>query len=382
MRFLGFVARLGVVVVIMAIVPSWWCGREAGLYYSGERETQIALARQVSRSVLSGVTTSNFSTGSARFDGEWNVGTHQMAVLGLGQVILEHPEMRDELMPAIDVALETLRAPETHRFGIAAWGENGVEALGSAKGHAYLGYVNLAFGMDRMLRPDSPHAEFHDRLTSALARRLEASSTGTIQTYPSESYPPDVSSVAGSIGLHGRVTGADHSALLRRWSKAFREHAVDGDSGLLVQCVHSKTGEPLDRPRASGTAIGAYFLSFADDELSRELFNALQRNRASFLGFGGIREYPSTIAGGLGDIDSGPVFLGVGVSATGFSIASARIHGDRDLFASLFRTATLFGAPVNRGNGRWFVTGGPLGNAIMLAMLTAGPGATPEGGAQ
>ena len=27
---------------------------------------------------------------------------------------------------------------------------------------------------------------------------------------------------------------------------------------------------------------------------------------------------------------------------------------------------------MNRGDGRWYVTGGPLGNAILLAMVTAG----------
>jgi hypothetical protein len=67
------------------------------------------------------------------------------------------------------------------------------------------------------------------------------------------------------------------------------------------------------------------------------------------------------------------VVLGVGVSATGFTLGGARIHGDRALYTQLYRTADLFGAPHRSGNGRRFVSGGPLGDAILLAMLTARP---------
>jgi hypothetical protein len=374
-------ASLAVIIVVAAFLPAWLCGRSAAGLFDGRRETQLALARAVAESIRRGVTTRDFSTGSPRFDGEWALGTHQMAVLGLGQVILEHPETRDELMPALSLAADRLVAAETHRFGTAAWREEGLKRLGSRNGHAYLGYVNLALGMDRMIRPDSPHAELHDRLTAALQRRIAASPTGMIETYPSETYPPDVSSVVGSIGLHHRVTGIDRGQreLVARWAGTLRARFVDPGSGLLVQSL-GRDGRHVDHPRASGTAIAAYFLSFADEAMSRELFRGLQKNHRGFAGFGGVREYPRTMSGGLGDIDSGPVVFGVGVSATGFSLASARIHGDRGMYGSIFRTVTLFGAPVSRGQGRWFVSGGPLGNAIMLAMLTAGPGAASTGG--
>lgn len=90
-------------------------------------------------------------------------------------------------------------------------------------------------------------------------------------------------------------------------------------------------------------------------------------------GFGAMREYPSGRSGN-GDIDSGPVVLGASVSATGFALASSRLHGDRETFVGLYRTAHLFGLPVGDSAGFRYVSGGPLGNAILLAMLTAGPG--------
>jgi hypothetical protein len=146
---------------------------------------------------------------------------------------------------------------------------------------------------------------------------------------------------------------------------------VDQQTGLLIQCVVPETGEPADEPRGSGTALGGYFLSFADRELSRELYTAAGRQLAGrILRFGVVREYPRGVTG-RGDIDSGPILFGYGLSATGFMIAGSRIHNDAAWFTRLTSTAYLYGAPLRHGDRREYVTGGPLGNAIMLAMLTA-----------
>jgi hypothetical protein len=142
-----------------------------------------------------------------------------------------------------------------------------------------------------------------------------------------------------------------------------------------VQAASAKTGEAYDRPRASGTALAAYFTAFADAALSADLYAALKHScRVTPLGFGGMREYPRGTPGGLGDVDSGPVVFGVGASATGFALAGARLHGDRETYEAIFRTASLCGAPLRTPSRHRFLVGGSLGNAILLAMMTAGPG--------
>jgi hypothetical protein len=144
---------------------------------------------------------------------------------------------------------------------------------------------------------------------------------------------------------------------------------IDKATGLLVQAVDADTGAPTDAPRGSGTLLAVYFLSFADMSLSRALWDAAERELGgSVLGFGVVREYPG---GGRGDIDSGPIALGYGVSATGFALAGARIHGDPARFGRLYATATLFGAPIDRGGIRRWTEGGPIGDAILFAMATA-----------
>lgn len=371
-------AVFALLVLPVLVVPRLWCGRGGQALFEGRPDSAAPLAREVGAWMLAGVDADQFSTGSSRFDGEWALGTHQMALMGLGQTVQQHPELRSELVPAMDAGMRRLLEPSTRAFGTEAWDEDGLRALDSSSGHAYLGYLNLALGMHRLVTPDSALAGLHDELTAALARRLAQAPHGTLETYPGETYPPDVCAVAGSIGLHGRTTGADHGALLASWARTFRQDHVDPDTGLLVQAVDGASGERLDRPRASGTAIGAYFLAFADPALSADLYAALQEHcRVGVLGFGGMREFARGQRGGFGDVDSGPVVFGVGMSATGFALAGARIHRDRPTYRRLHRTAVLFGAPVERGGRRSFVTGGPLGNAILLAMLTAGPGTGP-----
>jgi hypothetical protein len=86
-----------------------------------------------------------------------------------------------------------------------------------------------------------------------------------------------------------------------------------------------------------------------------------------------VREYPKWIKGGDGDIDSGPIVMGFGVSPTGFHLAGCRLYGHRETFRHLYASAHFAGSPLDRGDRREYVTGGPLGNAILFAMVTAPP---------
>jgi hypothetical protein len=367
--------ELAVFVAAAALVPRWWCGREAGAWLSGDLATERALADAVEARALRGVRPSDLRTGSAHFDGEWALVENQMTVLGLGQIAREHPSALMRYLPAMREAALAMLTPEARAFGTLAWdGEDGLEHLESDHGHVYLGYIDLALGMLRQTNPNMDPAlvSLHDRLTDALARRLAAAPHALIETFPGVTFPADVASAVGAIGLHASVTGTDRRALLDAWGRAFRSCCVDPSTGFVYQTVDPRTGRPSGAPRGSGTALVVYFLSFADRALARELDDAVARGGvASFLGFGGVLEYPG--GAGAGDIDSGPVVLGVSVAASGFGLAGARMFRDEARFRALYRTAYLFGAPVDRGGirGRGFLVGPGLGDAILLATMTA-----------
>jgi hypothetical protein len=199
-----------------------------------------------------------------------------------------------------------------------------------------------------------------------------------LESYPGEVYPVDNCFVVGSIGLHQTVTGADHHAVLAQWSARTRERYLDAETGLLIQAVDAFNGRPIADARGSGTVLGLFALHYADPGLAHDLYLAMKRHLASSLfRFGGVREYPFGQSGS-GDIDSGPIVFGFGLSPTGFAIAGARRYDDRKFFTRLFATAHLCGAPVGWGGRREYVSGGPLGNAILFAMLTTPRATLPE----
>ena len=373
-----WVARAGWILflAVNCTLPAWWFRRGADAWFGNDRVQPAKLAAALAHRIDTGVGLADFHTGHAQFDGEWLFGSYLMAGLGFLQSAAAHPAAAAPHLARAHDCAEKILAPAVRAFDRASWGgKDPLDALGTAQDHAaYLGYLNVLLGFERLLDPQNSHAALNDRVAAHLAARMEATPGLLLESYPGERYPVDNCAAIAGIALHQRATGADHRALLARWSERCRGRWIDPKSGVLFQAWSAEEDQPCDAPRGSGTALGLYFLSFADPALSRDLYAALARSLGDgLLGFGAFREYPPGRKEGRGDIDSGPVVFGLGLSATGFGLAGARMYGDRDRFARLYSSAALAGAAVERDGRFEFTTGGPLGNAILFAMLTALP---------
>ncbi len=371
-RWIGAIVAVGAALLALRFGVSTVCGSDARSWQRGDRDRQLALARGVADWLERDLDARRYATGSARFDGEWLFGTYVMAAYGFAQVALEHPDTAPELVPKLSRAIDAALSDVGRSFDRAAWNEDPIASLDGDHAHvAYLGYLGIALGLERKLDSDSPHAELHDRIAAALERRFRASPSLLLETYPGERYPVDNASAIATLALHADATGRSRPAVIADWTQACRGRFMDAETGLLIQAMAPDGATPVDRARGSGTALGVYFLSCADPELSRDQQQALERELSGdVLGFGVVREYARGQSGS-GDIDSGPLVFGWSISAMGFSLAGCRIHGDERCFRERYAAYHLFGAPLERA-GRWsFVSGGPLGDAILLAMLSA-----------
>ena len=359
--------------------PRWVCGRSADGFFDGDVSLQRELARGQQHWVDVQLSLADFQTGSRHFDGEWLFGTYMMSAVGFAQIALEHRELRAELLPSIERCIDLLLSEDVREFETRSWSEDPLHTLDGDSGHAaYLGYMNLALSLHRLLEPHSRFAALNDAISAALQRRVQASASGLIETFPGATFPIDNLAVIGSISVHARATQRPAPAFLPHWIARIRRSQIDPRTGLLIQAADALSGSARDRPRGSGTALGAFFASFTDPSLARDLHRALRQQLAwAPLGLGVVREYAPADPG-AGDIDSGPIVLGLSASASGFSLGSARAAGDRDHFREVFRTADLFGGLRRRAELQTFVAGGPLGNAILLAMVSAGPAAAGE----
>ena len=368
-NWLRRIAALALFALACALVPSRLCAREADDWLRGDATMQRELARALEQTIARPLTRADFPTGSRVLDGEWLFGTYMMAAMGFGQMALEHPTEREHAIVQMRTCIAKMISPSVRAFDTEAWdGDDALATLdgdGAAHG-SYLGYLNLALSLDRMLERDGPYAALNERVTATLARRLSNSPSLLLSSYPRMVFPVDNTAVIASISLRDRALGSsEHDALIERFMQALDDKWREPRTGLLRQTM------PAGVPRGSGTALAAYFLGWADARQSKALLEAMKRELYDApLGFGAMREYPRGRRG-RGDADSGPLVLGFGVSPTGFALGAARMHGDTSLFAHLYATVTLFGAPVSSGGARRFSTGGPIGNAILFAMLTA-----------
>lgn len=355
--------------VATATLPHRIAAQEADGWFSGTPELEDKLASGLARTVTQDVSAMPFHTGSSHFDSEWIFATYMMAGMGFGQLALAHPERADELTRHMDTCIEGALSEPARAFDKNRWDEDPLTSLDGPEHHvAYLGYLNLLLGLRRVVDPRNRYAELNDRISAALARRF-ATTDAFLESFPGVVFPVDNASGIGSLGLHTKATSAPHDDIVVRFA-ARVEKTARTDGGLLVQ-IMAPDGSPVDEGRGSGTFFASYFLSFADPALSRSLYESGKRELYTELsGFGAMREYARNARGG-GDIDSGPVVLGLGVSSSGFALGPARIHGDRETFRGLYATAHLFGVPVDTASVRTYATGGPIGDAILFAMLTA-----------
>lgn len=321
-----------------------------------------------------GVAEGDFHTGAALFDQEWLYGTYMMAAAGFGEHALTHPEDRTEDLRLMEVAIDRLLAEDVRAFDTRSWGADPIVSLAADRGHAaWLGYTGIALGLHRLVDPESRYEALDEAVVDAIERRIAAAPDHLVETYPGEWYPVDNAAMVGALGLHTRATGIPHP-MVAEWVASARARWVQ--DGLLVQSV--REGVAADHPRGSGTFLASWFLHHADPGFAGELYEA---GRGAFSGsvFGvaGMREYPPGVAG-RGDIDSGPIVMGFGVSSTGFAIGAALQNGDVDTAAALAGTAsTMAGViltmdPSLRGPEAVDTrSGSHIGDAILFAMTAA-----------
>jgi len=383
------------IVVVVSIFSIFWTPRDAKKWMSNDVELQQQFINAIRPMVHR--QPDYFSVANVYGEGEWLFVTYAMAGYGYGQVAMANPKLKDSCLKEMTFCIHKLLSKEVKEFDSMAWSEDPLESLDGKNDHvAYLGYLNLLLSMHRFLDKNSEFSSLNDSITKTLVLRYENCKIGLLETYPGVIFPADNAPAIGSIGMYSKATGIDHFPFLNKWFANFQKKYVDKLTGLTYQWVkvvkleadsvtlaslNHKSVDSLQinndkvicsLPRGSGTAACIYFLSFADTILTKQLYQSVKEELAASMGvFGAIKEYPKMYADESGDIDSGPLIFGLGISATGFIMSGAKIFKDEKFFSQLCSIAYLVGVPANSTQKFQFTFGDKIGNTILFAMLTA-----------
>lgn len=258
---------------------------------------------------------------------------------------------REENLAVLEQAIEaTGRAEVTRRFG------RHPEPLPHG---AFLHGWRLLLLVDRAaLTGMAEHREEVTAQAEAIVAALEADPFPT--SYPGQAWPCDiVVALAAAHRAHELAPVAGLPEVTRRWFEASRSQR-DPDTGLLVHRV----GET--RARGTSQVIIQTFLPDIDPEVAVAEWRVFkERFVSSRLGLVGVLEYAEGHDGN-GDVDSGPLIMGVSASASAVALAAARRHGDLRLATALDREADLLGVPLPLPGGRGHAFGLlPVGDAFL-----------------
>ena len=206
----------------------------------------------------------------------------------------------------------------------------------------------------RSTPPDAALQTEADTIEAALL----ADPDGVPESYPGGRWPCDaVVAMAAVVRAHelaGRPTAT------AAWLAKI-DAARDPDTHLLGHQLSATRG--LVGAQGSSQAIIQTFWPTVSQDQGRDW----QKFRDAFVtrefGLVGIREHPVG-TDGQGDVDSGPLVLGVSASASAVALGAARANGDANLATDLDREAELLGMPFDPGDGRRFAGGIlPIGDA-------------------
>lgn len=220
--------------------------------------------------------------------------------------------------------------------------------------------------------PGAPETARFTADCAALAAAFEADGP-FLEAYPGQAWPVDSVVGIAALRLHDRVVAPRFERVVSEWLVAARGR-LDPATGLLPHLAAPVT----EGARGSSQALIQRFLPEIDAVWAAEQYDRFRRVFVDTpLGLPGVREYPHG-RDGAGDVDSGPLLLGISASATVVALGAARVHGDRPLSGPLTGLGEGLGLPITLGGSKRYAFGVlPIGDAF-LAWSFAAPSAAVE----
>ncbi|MCI0579894.1 MAG: hypothetical protein L0332_24640 [Chloroflexi bacterium] len=308
------------------------------------------------------------------FQGEWALGSYSMTAAALANIAFLYPETRQESLVVIEGLIERVLAAEFRQFDSDMWGEDGLERMaqgeGTRYGHiAYLGQLNFMLAAYHYLGGEkAEYRRLFQENSAYLAQSLDSSPFHNGETYPRQIFIPDNAVVVASLALYDRLFPEEATGTAERWLSHMDSHYRDPETGLFVFRL-TNDGSVLVDGRGSGAGWNSFFLFYADEAVAQEQYGLLKEHLADrpAPGVAGVREWPHGHAG-PGDVDSGPLFLGLSPSGTGFAVAGARHTGDAEFLSALLLTVETAGFTVQWSGERQYLLAPLVGDACLLAM--------------
>jgi hypothetical protein len=246
--------------------------------------------------------------------------------------------------------------------------------LAPEHGVFYRGWTNWLRGGVLTLERDPAELGRFAGDSLALAAAFDRAASPYLPAYPAQAWPVDSTVAVASLRLHDTLLPPRFGGTVSRWLAGVRER-LDPRTGLMPHRVDPVTGTPEEVARGTSQSMIHRFLVEIDSTFAAEQYLRFRdRYVVRPLGLGpAVREYPKGLDGPA-DVDSGPLPLGVSLSATVVTIGAAQVHGDARLAGALANYGELAGVPIDTPRTKRYALGLlPVGDAFLAWSKTARP---------
>ena len=312
-----------------------------------------------------------------QFQGEWALYSCSMYSAALVNIAKIYPETRDDALPVIDSLITAVMSPEMRRYDTLRWGEDPLESLDGDESHiSYISHLAWMISGYKAIGGDGRYDKMYHRLCSTMNRRLLASSTLNLETYPSEYiYVPDNLVAYVALSNYSHQYGGKYWSTVYNWMEMMGKECVDEKTGLIPSLMDGEVRHNWLPVKGSYSALNCYYLTFIDEEFARDQYGKLKAHFLQKHPVAGMKEYYDRRCLLGMDIDAGPILFNLSPTGTAFSVGPVTYFKDEDVRTRFLRTAELAGSTVSfKGKRHYLLANVALvGEAIMLAMRTAVP---------
>ncbi|TCO30060.1 hypothetical protein EV652_10553 [Kribbella steppae] len=273
------------------------------------------------------------------------------------QVGLADPDRSVDAAREARWALDRLKSPD----GTAVFDAS----LRPRYGVFHAGWTNwLRGGLIALKHSDAAEIDEFTRTSVEIATAFRTAKTPFLPAYPGQAWPVDSTVAIASLRLYDDLVAPRFGATTERWVAAVKTQ-LDPATGLMPHQVEPET----TGARASSQSMIQRFLVEIDPAFARAQYEIFKDR---FVAGVGVREYPKGV-GGHGDVDSGPLILGISLSATVVTMGAARVQHD-PLADRLAREGDLLGLPLSGLKTKRYALGlVPIGDAFLAWSASARP---------
>ena len=233
----------------------------------------------------------------------------------------------------------------------------------------YCGWKNYLLSkilqVDSTFKGHEAYEAIFKEQSKEIAEAVKQSKSPYLESYTGHAWPADMCVAMASLSNYEKVYTPTFESDIHTWLVKVKS-TLDPVTHLIPHKVFPETAATIEGPRGSSLGLSLRLLGEVDPVFGKEQF-ALDRAHFITTQFGlpAVREYAKG-NDNLGDIDSGPVILGVGFSATIVMIGTMCMYDDATLAHQQYKTIHAFGFETKNDQEKKYLFGAlPMADAFI-----------------